>query len=129
MENSARKNGKGAEGLAKALGWFGIGLGLAEVATSRAVARLIGVERQLRLLPALGMREVISGIGILAQRQPAGWMWSRVAGDAIDLGLLGLAAAGGPKDSGRLRLASGAVAGVTLLDLWCAICLSRHSAK
>ncbi len=114
--------------MAKALGWFGIGLGLAEIATSRALARFIGVRPQPRLLPALGLREIVSGIGIVSQSQPAGWMWSRVAGDAIDLGLLGLAAVYEERDLARLRFATTAVAGVTLLDIGCAICLSRSPA-
>ncbi len=129
MDGFEKENGKGIERLAKALGWFGVGLGVAEIAASRALAKMIGVPPQPRLFPALGMRELISGIGIIAQRRPTGWLWSRVAGDAMDLALLGVAATSGRSKTERLRIASGAVAGVTVVDLLCAILLSRQSAN
>jgi len=127
MKQYGKKDGM--ERVAKALGWFGIALGVAEMAGSRTVARLIGVRSRPQVLPALGAREVISGIGILAQKKPAAWMWSRVVGDGIDLGLLRAAAARDRGDSTRLRTAGAAVLGVTLLDAWCAYRLSRDSAN
>jgi uncharacterized membrane protein len=128
MENNSSRSSNGTERLAKGLGWFSIGLGLTEIVAPRTLARLIGVRPQPRLLPALGLRELISGIGILAQTRPAGWMWSRVAGDAIDLALLGAATTSERTDETRWRMALGNVAGVTLLDIACAVCLSRQSA-
>ena len=92
----------------------------------RALARFIGVRPQPVLLPALGLREITSGIGILAQRQPTGWVWSRVAGDAIDLALLGAARMDRHSDEERIDLAAAAVAGVTALDLLCALLLTRQ---
>ena len=82
------------ERLANALGWFSIGLGLAEVATPGKVAELIGVRNQDRtraVLRAYGLREIAAGIGILTRPQPAGWVWGRVAGDLLDLSSLGSA--------------------------------------
>ena len=73
------------------LGLFSIGLGLAEIFMPREVARLIGVRNRPAVFMALGARELLSGVGILAQRRPAGWLWSRVAGDVMDLSLLGVA--------------------------------------
>jgi uncharacterized membrane protein len=129
MDGFEKQDDRGTERLAKALGWFGVGLGVAEIAASRSLGRAIGVPPQPRLFPALGMRELISGIGILAQRRPAGWVWSRVAGDAIDFALLGAAATSDRSDAGRLRVASSALAAVTLLDLICAVCLSRQPSQ
>lgn len=102
----------------KALGWFSVGLGLAEVAAPGQVARLIGVEDRRLLLRSLGVREIVSGVGLLTQRRPTGWMWSRVAGDVMDLALLG-AAFRAPRGGQRHRVAwaAAAVAGVTLADL------------
>jgi uncharacterized membrane protein len=128
--NKARgttENGKGLERLAKGLGWFGLGLGIAEIAFPRVLARLIGVRPHQRLFPALGLREVVSGIGIIAQERPTGWMWSRVAGDAMDLALLGAAATSEETDEERWRVATGSVGAVTLLDLVCAFWLTRRS--
>jgi Predicted integral membrane protein len=101
-----------------ALGWFSIGLGLAEVFVPKPLAKLIGVRKAPSILfRVLGLREIISGVGILTNPRPAGWLWSRVAGDAMDLSLLGVALAAG--DSGRSRIiaATAAVAGVTALDV------------
>ncbi len=104
--------------LAKALGWFSIGLGVAELAAPGRLSRLIGLRERNKVMRALGMREITSGVGILTRRRPAGWLWSRVAGDAIDLGLL-VAALRTERRRQRKRLAAAtaAVAGVALLDL------------
>src|SRR3954463_13138658 len=54
--------------LARALAWFSIGLGLAEVLAPRAVQRLAGVEDDhSRLVRLMGIREIASGIGIFSQ--------------------------------------------------------------
>lgn len=110
-----------AEPLASALGWFSIALGLAEFASPRAVARLIGIERptleQATVLRGFGLREMAAGIGILGRPQPAGWLWSRVAGDVMDLAFLGanFGMRGVRRD--RLTAATAAVLGVTALDV------------
>ena len=77
--------------LARNLGTFSVGLGLAELFAPRHVARLIGLgEGHEKTLQLLGLREIASGVGIL-QGKPAYFLWSRVAGDIMDLGLLGAA--------------------------------------
>lgn len=103
--------------LAKALGWFSIGLGLAQVLAPRGVSRVIGAHEHPRVLRAVGAREIVNGIGILGQRRPSGWLWTRVAGDAMDLALLGVAARSARSQRGRLNLATAAVAGVAVLDV------------
>jgi len=119
------------EKIARGLGWFSIGLGLAEIAAPRTLAKLIGVRGDHNgLLRMLGMREIASGVGILAERRPAGplaaWMWSRVGGDAIDLAMLGAALRSRKSGQGRVVAATAAVAGVTALDLICSLQLSRR---
>ena len=108
--NRARK-------LANALGWFSIGLGLSELLAPRALARASGVADHPGLLRTLGMREIASGIGILSQSRPTGWLWARVAGDAMDLALLGIAAASSKNRPYRIAIAAGAVTGVAALDM------------
>jgi uncharacterized membrane protein len=118
------------ERLANALGWFSIGLGLAEVTAPGSVARLIGVsddDRNRWALRALGVREVVSGVGILAQPRPAGWVWARVGGDLMDLAYLGSALNSDEARPGRVTAAMAAVAGVTALDVLCAERLSADS--
>jgi uncharacterized membrane protein len=100
--------------LIRSLGWFSIGLGLAEVAAPRTLSRFLGIEDRPTLVRALGVREIASGLGILTSHGRAEWLWSRVAGDAIDLSLL---AAALPRAPGRVAGAMVAVAGVTALDV------------
>jgi uncharacterized membrane protein len=108
------------------LGLFGIGLGLAELAVPRRLARMIGAPpRQGGLVRAMGLREIASGVGILTQRKPATAVWARVAGDAIDLACLGAAFMSNRSHRGRVALAAAAVAGATLLDIITAQQLSR----
>lgn len=106
-------------GVTHALGWFSIGLGLAEVAAHRAVARLIGVREQRYLFPLLGLREMAAGLGILTDR-PSTWVKARFGGDLIDLALLGAALRGNQrKDRSRLAGTTALIAGITLFDyLW-----------
>jgi uncharacterized membrane protein len=105
------------ERLAKALGWFSIGLGLTEIAAPRALAKLIGVSDNRTLLRAFGLREIASGMGILSRRRPAGWLWSRVGGDILDLAALGMALTSANANRRRVAVATAAVTGVTVLDL------------
>lgn len=114
--------------LAEGLGWFSIGLGLAEIAAPDGLGRFIGVGvdgRGRNLMRALGAREIASGLGILSNRRRAGWMWSRVLGDAMDLALLGSAMSSEDCDRARLSAATLAVAGVTAVDVLAAARLSR----
>jgi uncharacterized membrane protein len=104
---------------ARGLGWFSIGLGLAQIGAPRTVARLIGVnddEETRNTMFAIGLREITSGIGILTRPRPAGWVWSRVGGDLMDLALLGKALNSDESDRGRVATATAAVLGVTVLD-------------
>jgi uncharacterized membrane protein len=103
--------------LTQALGWFSIGLGLAEVFAPRAVGRAIGVTDRPATLQLCGVREIIAGVGLLSERAPSKWAMVRVAGDALDLALLGAAARDPGADRARIAFAATAVAGVTALDL------------
>src|SRR5690242_9286505 len=51
--------------LARFLGWFSIGLGVAEVVAPRTVARLVGTRNNSGLIRCYGLREIASGVGIL----------------------------------------------------------------
>ena len=114
------------EQLARGLGWFSIGVGLAEVLAPRAVERFLGINRQGLLLRLMGLREIASGIGILTQRRPEAWLWARVGGDIVDMTGLGIAATSDTAKPGNIAVAAAAVAGVTALDVCCAWELSRN---
>jgi hypothetical protein len=106
--------------LAPGLGWFSIALGLAEVLAPRLLAGALGLHGRERLLQFYGLRELGAGAGILLSRDKAPWLWSRVAGDMLDLAtLLAHARPSNPRPAG-LGAGIAAVAGVTLLDIACA---------
>src|SRR5918995_4966688 len=81
--------GTGGESLADFLGYFSIGLGLAELVAPTLMSRLIGVkhpdDRTRSTMRLMGVREIGHGISILSKQQPAEALWGRVAGDALDL--------------------------------------------
>jgi uncharacterized membrane protein len=112
--------------IAQGLGWFSIGLGIAEIAAPETVARLIGVRNSRLALRAFGLRELVSGIGILAGRRRSDWLWSRVVGDVMDLAFLGSALGSDHADRGKVAAAACAVAGVTALDVFCSQQLSQR---
>lgn len=117
---------------ANGLGWLSMGLGFAEVALPGYVARAIGARddsRTRRTLVAFGLRELMAGAGILAGRGRAKWVWSRVAGDAMDLAYLVGSLGSRRTRRRRLAAATSVVAGVTALDTVAAIGLMRSSDK
>jgi uncharacterized membrane protein len=120
----------GEERLAKALGWFSLGLGLAQIAAPESVARWIGVREDddnIAMLRTVGLREIASGFGILTRPRPTGWLWSRVAGDVMDLALLSSALNASGVEKERVSAATAAVVGITALDLLASERVSRIS--
>jgi uncharacterized membrane protein len=105
--------------VAQALGWFSIGLGVAELVAPRKMAKATGLNGKAALMPFLGAREITSGIGILASKQPAGWLWSRVLGDVMDLAVLGCGARSSNGNAKRLAVSTAMVAGVAAADIFC----------
>ena len=115
---------------AKGLGWFSIGLGLAQIGAPRSLARFIGIndsDETRNTMFALGLREITSGIGILSRPRPTGWIWSRVGGDIMDLALLGKALNSDENDKGRVAAATAAVVGVTVVDFLTGQRLSKET--
>lgn len=114
-----------AERLALGLGWFSIGLGLAELFAPRSVARAIGMPNASDgILQSFGAREIANGVAILSQPDNPFWMWSRVGGDGLDLAYLASGFQDDRVDTGKLGFAMAAVVGVTALDAICAQQLS-----
>ena len=78
------------DGLARALGWFSLGLAAPPLVAPGAFTDALAVgsgPRQHMLARAVGGRELAAGLLLLTGARRTG-LWSRVAGDAIDLGLL-----------------------------------------
>ncbi len=118
------QNHRKGEPLARQLGWLSIGLGLFEIAAPQKITEWLGIRDEgAGMLRLCGMREVASGVGLLAQRGPASpWIISRIAGDIIDVAGLGAAATKPGADRQRIAAATMMVAGITALD-W--VCLQR----
>ena len=107
---------------ARALGWFSIALGVAEFLAPRTLSRVMGLgEDYPRLIPLMGFREIATGWGILASEDSKPWLWMRVAGDAVDLSLLGAALADDDSRQGCVLRTTAAVSAVTALDIATAV--------
>ena len=99
------------------LGWLSFAIGAAELLAPKKVARTVGMsEDRSGLLRAYGAREMVAGVGAHSV-YPVPAMWSRVAGDLVDLGTLAVAARrpDGGRDKGAW-IAMGAVLGLTVID-------------
>jgi len=119
QQKSSRMDG---EGLATALGWFSIGLGLTQLAAPRKVADIIGVpddKNSCTVIRAVGLRELASGVGLLMQPHNSGWLRARAGGDVMDLALLGAALNSNMAEQRKVTMALAVVLGITVVDVMC----------
>ena len=127
MSHSEKKPRAGNQG-AVGLGLLGLASGLGELLAPRALARLLGVRRgalTTGLVRGLGAREVAVAAGLLAGKRSKGWLWARVAGDVVDLALLGVALRAEPPHRGRVIGALAVAGAVTALDAAYAVKATR----
>ena len=115
-----------ADTLARGLGWFSIGLGLAELFGARTLNRTLGTGGHDLLVRAYGLREIGTGLGILTQEDPRPWIWARVAGDLLDLASLAPALSRDNPQREKAAMAFGNVALVTALDVACGLMLGTR---
>ena len=144
MDNGARANGSDPatgeatvsgkppeKALAQFLGWASLGLGVPQTLSPGRFDRFIGIEPDAnsRAVTALacGARELTAAAGILAleRPRPVRWLWARVAGDALDLVLLGRALRSKPEDATRVAAAIAGVVGIAAADVYTAVRLGR----
>ena len=124
----AARHANGQTRPADGLGWFSIGLGLAEVAAPGSIARLIGAPDDAgsrALLRAYGAREIANGIGILSSSPQSGWLWARVAGDVLDVATIGAAMTRPGADTRKLAATCASLAPILLADIAAARRLGR----
>ncbi|ACI57974.1 hypothetical protein GGI64_004371 [Rhizobium leguminosarum] len=128
LTNLARSNGdpkvlqsgpsslSSSDRLARNLGWFSIGLGLAEIFAAKKITHALGMRGKENLVRTFGVREITSGFMTLSIDRQAG-LTGRVAGDALDI--FTLASIMRPDNHKRenAALALAMVAGITLLDI------------
>jgi uncharacterized membrane protein len=116
-----------ARTLAEALGWFSVALGTSALVAPRGLGTLSGAGRDNPgLTRGVGIRELATGIGILAQRNPTPWLWARVAGDIMDLAMLVTALRPNNPRRGRAAVSFAAVTGILAVDALAASQLTRH---
>ena len=121
--------------MARALGWASIGIGLAELAAPKLLEQQLGVgdrPGQRGIFRALGVREIMHGVGILSQGRASprltAAVGSRVIGDVLDTALL---AAAGRKTRrpGMFAAIAGTVLVIGLLDVLCTGRLMRRERR
>ena len=114
--------------LGKCLGVFSLLVGAAQLFGAKRIARTLDAEGHEGLIKGFGARELLAGASLMAAPAASTNMWGRVAGDAMDLGALGLAARRSPRNR-AIRGAIAFVGAVTLLDIVTARGLDRTTGK
>lgn len=118
-----------SDSIAKGLGWFSIGLGLAELFAAERLTRALGMEGKEGLIRAYGAREIMSGMTTLSTETRVGLM-SRIPGDILDIATLATAWRDDNPRKANVGIALAAVVGITLLDIATTQAqLARHSRK
>jgi hypothetical protein len=105
-----------ADRLARALGWFSVGLGIAELVAPGRIARTLGLDDKEGLIRAYGARELASAVPTLSVDKPIG-LAARIGGDALDLATLATALGLDNPKRHNAAVATALVAGITLLDI------------
>lgn len=116
-----RRRGQGPTGqdgrLTTALAWFSIGLGLVQLLVPGTVAKVSGLPAGPAIMRVLGARDMALAVGLINSRNAAIWQWAKVAGDAMDLVALGIAARTSPARKRRLAKTALLLAGMAALDV------------
>ncbi|MGW8141434.1 hypothetical protein [Sphingomonas zeae] len=116
IERKGPSSMRGADRLARALGWFSIGLGLTELVAPGRLARALGLEGKEGLIRAYGARELASAMPTLSIDKPIG-LAARIGGDALDLATLATALGRDNPKRRNAAIATALVVGITLLDV------------
>jgi hypothetical protein len=117
-----------ADRMARNLGWLSLGLGAVELLAPKRVTQALGMEGDEGLIQAYGLREVAAGVLSLSTDKEVG-LWSRVAGDGLDMATLAGAMHYHNPKKGNVAIAMLMVGGITLLDLATAQQVSAHHAS
>ncbi|MDO1580941.1 hypothetical protein [Rhizobium oryzicola] len=117
-----------SDSLARALGWFSIGLGLAELLAPHKLTSALGMRGKEGLVRAYGAREIASGMLTLSLDKQAGLV-SRVAGDGLDIATLLPALSHDNPKRENVGFALTMVVGITLLDIIAARATTNRHAR
>lgn len=115
--------------IAKALGLFSVGLGLVELAVPHRVTRNLGLDVSPNLVRLFGAREIGAGLAVLTYPDNPAPVWARVAGDVLDVAVLGTALGRSNRHRNMAVGATVAVLAITALDVVCAAALQQRSGR
>ncbi|TGD97663.1 hypothetical protein [Methylobacterium nonmethylotrophicum] len=104
------------DSLARGLGWFSLGLGLTELLAPGRITRALGMEGKEALVRVYGAREIGSGILSLSVDKKLG-LWSRVAGDGLDIATVMTALRPDNPKRDNAVIALALLLGITAIDL------------
>jgi hypothetical protein len=112
------------------LGLVSIAIGVTECLAPQKLDQFLGTGdgENSGIFRVLGVREIMHGVDLLTHRDATPGVWSRVAGDALDGVLLGIAATKTRRPGGVLAAAA-MVLPVVAADLLFAQRLSRKKAE
>lgn len=113
---------------ARLLGVVSLGLGAFELATGRRTSHALGIGKP-GLVETFGGREIATGLMAMGYPDRAWPIWGRVAGDVMDLAVLGVALGRGNRRRHNAAWAAIFVLGVTLVDVTVAAALTRREQK
>lgn len=99
------------------LGFFSVAVGIAELVFAPRMARAFGLKKP-GLVRAFGLREIAAGAGVLLLQRKGPGIWARVAGDILDVAVLG-SAASHKKTRRTAALALAGISPVVALDVVC----------
>ncbi|MEE7456019.1 hypothetical protein MPAR168_13105 [Methylorubrum populi] len=104
------------DSVAKGLGWFSLALGLTELLAPRRITSTLGMEGKETLVRAYGAREIASGVLSLSVDKNLG-LWSRVAGDCLDIATVMTALRPDNPKRDNVVVALALLVGITAVDL------------
>lgn len=115
---------------ARALGWFSIGLGLAELLAPKYVTRSLGMESpgMDATVRVFGIREIGAGVLTLSTEKKLG-LWARVLGDTLDVAVLSQGLHRSNPMRGNVKTALATVLAITALDIAAAYAVTTRSSR
>lgn len=105
---------------ARALGWSCLVLGATALVAPGSLGRALGLGDRRRLVRVMGVRDLVTGAGLVAARDPRPWLRARLAVEVADAAMHAAGAATGALRPGRataVAASAAALAGVELAVL------------
>lgn len=113
---------------ARLLGIASLGLGALGLIAGRDTADALGIDKPL-VTELVGAREVATGLMAMGYPDRAWPIWGRVAGDVMDLAVLGVALGSGNRKRHNAAWAAIGVLGLAVADVALALSLTRREQR